>query len=270
MRMDREFAIFGADYRKHEMIFPRANGKSQYELGKVIWQMELKDWAEDEIKLAIEFEHKYPTHSLIPANGSRCYEKAYRAFLSIILDDDGEYDLYGFGATRKILERLLDRKVLSPIEDTPDIWHECSYHRENVHAYYQCTRMTSLFKDVYTDGTVKYHDVDRCICVNIDDPKKIGWHNGFINHLIHEIYPISMPYSPPSKPFVVYLAEGLSDPKNGDYDTMGVWYVDKPDGTRDIIGRFFKEDENGPSFVEISREEYEERMRKGQNNGWYI
>ena len=89
--------------------------------------MELKDWAEDEIKLAIEFEHTYPTLSLIPADGSRCYEKAYRAFLSIILDDDGEYDLCGFGSTRKILERLLDRKVLSPIEDTPDIWRECSY-----------------------------------------------------------------------------------------------------------------------------------------------
>ena len=126
--------------------------------------------------------------------------------------------------------------------------------------------MTSLFKDVYTDGTVKYNDVNRCICVNKGDPKNIGWYNGFINQLINERYPISMPYSPPSKPFVVYRTEGLSDPKNGDYDTMGVWYVDKPDGTRDVIERFFKEDENGPSFVEISREEYEERMRKGNKN----
>lgn len=195
--------------------------------------------------------------------GCTCYESAYKAFLSLCED---EHSGYSIKLTKAILNRLIDGKPLTPIEDVPDVWSDAMCFK-NEYVSYQCTRMTSLFKDVYTDGTVKYHDVDRCICVNKDDPEKISWRSGFINHLIHEIHPISMPYSPPSKPFVVYCTEGLSDPKNGDYDTMGVWYVDKPDGTRDIIERFFKEDENGYSFIEISREEYEKRMKKGRNNG---
>lgn len=121
--------------------------------------------------------------------------------------------------------------------------------------------MSSLFKHVYTDGTVKYNDIDRYICVNKDHTRS-GWHNGFIDRLLNEKYPITMPYCPPTKPFVVYYTEGLSDPKNGDFDTIGIWYVDKPNGERDVIERFFKDDENGPSCIEIDRQEYEKRMKK--------
>ena len=35
---------------------------------------------------------------------------------------------------------------------------------------YQCKRMSSLFKYVYADGTVKYRDVDRYHGVNINCP----------------------------------------------------------------------------------------------------
>ena len=66
-----------------------------------------------------------------------------------------------------------------------------------------------------------------------------------------------MPYYPPVKPFVVYCTEWLSDPKNGDFDTIGVWYVLKPDGEKDTIERFFKETSN--SWEEITKEEYFER-----------
>lgn len=219
------------------------------------------EWAKQEIEIACKLERGDGDHNEW-GYGCACYESAYKAFLSLCGD---EHSGYSIKLTKAILNRLIDGKPLTPIEDVPDIWSNITCFN-NEYVSYQCTRMTSLFKDVYTDGTVKYHDVDRSICVNIDDPKKIGWHAGFINNLIHEIYPISMPYSPPSKPFVVYHTEGLSDPKNGDYDTVRVWYVDKPDGTRDIIERFFKEDENGLSFIEISREEYEERMRKDDKN----
>ena len=42
-------------------------------------------------------------------------------------------------------------------------------------------RMSSLFKDVYPDGTVKYHDNDRYYCIKWDDPN-LCWHNGFIGY----------------------------------------------------------------------------------------
>lgn len=125
--------------------------------------------------------------------------------------------------------------------------------------------MNVPLKHVYTDGTVKYNDIDRYICVNKDRPRSSGWCNGFINRLLDEKYPITMPYCPPTKPFVVYCTEGLSDPKNGDFDTIGIWYVDKPNGERDVIERFFKDDENGSSYIEIDRQEYEKRMKKDKN-----
>ena len=160
------------------------------------------------------------------------------------------------GFTKNILNRLIDGKPLTAIEDIPEVWREVTYRGRG--KSYQCNRMSSLFKDVYPDGTVDYHDVNRCYCVYKDRPDSSGWHNSFISRLIHEKYPITFPYYPPAKPYVVYCTEGLSDPKNGDFDTIGIWYVVKPDGKEDIIDSLFKEGEE--SFVEITKEEYFERV----------
>ena len=51
-------------------------------------------------------------------------------------------------------------KPLTPIEDTDDVWNLIDNH-ENGYISYQCKRMSSLFKDVYADGTVKYDDINR-------------------------------------------------------------------------------------------------------------
>lgn len=218
--------------------------------------MSTKEWAKREIELACKQE-RGDADSSTWDYGCACYESAYKAFLSLC--DDGHSGM-SIGFTKNILNRLIDGKVLTPIEDTPDIWNDVTY-KEIGYTQYQCKRLSSLFKDVYTDGTVKYKDVRRCVCVDRDNPDKLSWYNGFINRLIDNMYPISLPYYPPSKPFVVYCSDGLSDPKNGDFDTIGVWYVDTPDGTRNVIERFFKEDEYGPSFIEINRAEYEKRVR---------
>lgn len=224
--------------------------------------MDMEKWAKREIEIACKKERGDGDPGVWDY-GVACYESAYKAFLSLL--DDGHSGM-SIGFTKNILNRLIDGKVLTPIEDTPDIWNDITYKADKF-TQYQCKRMSSLFKDVYHDGTVKYTDVGRYICVNKNDPFDC-WHNGFIGRLIDEKYPITMPYMPPSRQYTVWCTEGLSDPKNGDFDTIGVWYVDRPDGERDTIERFFKDDENGPSFVEITREEYEERMKKdGERNG---
>ena len=119
--------------------------------------------------------------------------------------------------------------------------------------------MSSLFKYVYNDGTVKYRDVDRFCCFNKDNPNSGGWYNGFINRLLDAQFPISMPYSPSSTPWRVYCTEGLSDPKNGDFDSIGIHYVLRPDGERVEIQRFFKEGEN--DLIEIDQHEYDNYYR---------
>ena len=215
--------------------------------------MNMTDWAKREIEIACARE-RGDKNADEWDYGCACYESAYKAFQSLVED---EHSGMSIRLTQNILNRLIDGKPLTPIEDTPDVWGMTSGH--NGQTSYQCKRMSSFFKDVYPDGKVDYIDVDRVICVNKNDPHNT-WRNGFISKLIHEKYPITMPYYPLAKPFVVYCTECLSDPKNGDFDTIGVWYVLKPDGEKDTIERFFKESPN--SWEEITKEEYFERRDK--------
>lgn len=113
--------------------------------------------------------------------------------------------------------------------------------------------MSSLFKYVYKDGTIEYNDVDRVLCIDINH-KDISYHSGFVTRLINEMFPITMPYCPDTKPYEVYIEDFLYDRKNGDFDTIGVFYLIKHDGERIDINRFFKEDLSG--FEEITKDEY--------------
>ena len=97
----------------------------------------------------------------------------------------------------------------------------------------KCERMSSLFKYIYPDGSIKYKDTGRVVSVYSEEPDDIQWHNGFICSIIDEMHPITMPYAPFNKPYIVHCKESLSDPKNGDYDTLAVLYVVTPTGERE-------------------------------------
>lgn len=221
--------------------------------------MSMTNWAKREIELACKRERGDKSENEWDY-GCACYESAYKAFQSLM--EDGHSGM-SIGFTKNILNRLIDGKPLTPIEDTPDVWNDVTYRRGEFRSY-QCSRMSSLFKDVYPDGRIEYHDNDLCYCVNRDDPDAPGWRSGFVSRLIHEMYPITMPYFPVSKPMVVFCTEGLSDPKNGDFDTIGIWYVLKTDGEKDIIERFFKEARHG--WDEISKQEYLDRVGGADND----
>ena len=209
------------------------------------------NWAKKEVELACKRENPNRKDGEFDY-GCACYESALKAFQSLLED---KHSGFSIGITKRILNRLIDGKVLTPVEDTPDIWETLTWHREGITEHYQCKRMSALFKDVYADGTVKYRDIDRVKCVDMNNPN-IVFGNGFISNIIDEMYPITMPYFPPDKPFRVYREDFLSDPKNGDYDTMGIFYVITPRDERVEINRFFTE--GGGSFKEISGEEYNE------------
>ena len=163
---------------------------------------------------------------------------------------------FSIGMTKHILNRLIDRKPLTPIEDTDDIWNDIiDRNDEEGYICFQCTRMSSLFKYVYTDGTVTYKDVDRCYGVDIHDSNNT-FSTGLVTKIIDEMFPITMPYYP-GKAIAVYCEDFLTDKKNGDFDTRGIFYAIKPDSEKIEINRFFKESENG--WDEIDEVEYNER-----------
>lgn len=222
---------------------------------------EMLDWAKREIKIACKKERGNAKEDKFNY-GCACYESALKAFESLLED---EHSGFSIKITQSILNRLLNRQPLTPIEDTDDIW---DVRAANGYGYrsYQCTRMSSLFKHVYPDGVVKYSDVDSSYCLNINDPK-VGYSSGLVKGIIDEMFPITMPYMP-GNPIKVYCEDFLTDKKNGDFDTVGVFYALKTEAGKQEkidINRFFREpeDDEPGAWTEISKEEYDERkLRK--------
>ena len=233
----------------------RGNTKSQYclELFKKEHNRTMYEWAKREVELAckracggspkVTFDY-----------GCGCYASALKAYKSLLGDGHSGMSI---GYTKHILDRLIDWKVLTPIEDTPDVWNDCArYEYEIGYTTQQCKRMHSLFKYIYDDGTIKYKDINRFVCIDENNPDST-WHNGLIDKILNEKFPITMPYMPSDSPYLVYCSEALTDPKNGDFDTVAIWYVKKPNGDREEINRFFKEGEE--DWVEIDDTEYQKR-----------
>lgn len=212
--------------------------------------MNMKEWAKREVEIACKRENPNRKEGEFDY-GCACYESALKAFNCLMKDNHSGMSI---SFTKNILNRLIDGKCLTPIEDTDDIW-KYSFDRANGVKTYQCKRMSSFFKDVYPDGNVTYNDIDRAI--KVDMTTDTTWHSGLIDRIVDELYPITMPYIPSNNSFKVYGEDFLTDPKNGDYDTVGVLYGIDPDGNRFEINRYFKDGDQG--MIEINEEEYEAR-----------
>lgn len=218
----------------------------------------MQSWAEREVEIACNYENPDRKKGEFDY-GCCCYESALKAFKSLCEDGHSGFSIK---MTQHILNRLLDGKPLTPIEDTPDVWNDCIVKQDD-YICYQNSRMSSLFKYVYSDGRIRYSNVDQYYCIDINNPDS-AYTTGLVSRIIEELFPITMPYYP-GGPIKVYCEDFLTDLKNGDYDTKGVFYAIKPDGERVEINRFFKEPETsgkGNFFAqwdEITKEEYEAR-----------
>ncbi len=216
--------------------------------------MSMQTWAEKEIEIACQRER---ADSKVEDGdwdyGCACYESALKAYKSLMSDGHSGFSI---GMTKHILNRLIDGKPLTPIEDTEDVWNDIiDRNDEEGYICFQCRRMSSLFKYVYADGTVEYKDVNRYYCVNINNTE-VAYYSGMVTsillvqRIIDEMFPITMPYFP-GKPIKVYCEDFLTDRK------IGIFYAIKPDGGKIEINRFFKESEDG--WDEIDEVEYNER-----------
>ena len=121
--------------------------------------------------------------------------------------------------------------------------------------------MSSLFKYVYPDGTVKYSDIDRVTGINIAYPEAT-YTSGTLRDIVDEMFPITMPYSPKSKSYKIYTEDFLTDKSKGDYDTVGYLYMVTPEGERIELNRFYHEFNRHENMKEITKEEYEELKKR--------
>lgn len=225
--------------------------------------MSLETWAEKEIEMVCQRERNSAAevgHEEDAEYGIACYRSALKAFKSLL--EDGHSGM-SISITRQILNQLILGEPLSPIIGEDDEWEDVSYEGmpEGVIKEYQNKRMSSLFKYVHEDGTVKYSDVQRVTCYESshdDIQGGVPFHNGFINRIIDEVKPITLPYVP--QHFKVYVTECLYEEDGGDFDTMMVDYMVDTDIQEEFpIHRYFKEDPTSHSWVEISNHEYQTR-----------
>lgn len=204
----------------------------------------LENWADEEVKLLCE---------KVDEEGISCCNSALNALRSFINDGHSGHSMR---ASSQILNRLLDVKPLTPIEDTEDIWEPIIQNDGEDFKSYQCKRMKSLFKEVYTDGTVVYSDMNAITCIDIDDVC-CQYHNPLVFNILKDMFPITMPYMPIGGT-MVYCSDFIVDPKNEEFDTLAIFHAISPDKGRIEINRFFKETEDG-TWNEIDASEYNER-----------
>lgn len=212
--------------------------------------MSMIDWAENEIRIACEKERGSNAGNEWDY-GCACYESALKAFKSLVED---EHSGMSISITKNILNSLIEGKSLTPIEDTYDIWNECGTLDNDGKQTYQCKRMSSLFKYVYQDGTVKYNDIYRTVFINATCDNTT-WHGKLYDDIVDELFPITMPYSPKGSPYKVYghtcttLDNGKEIHVVGEYNTSYVDYIITPNGDKIELNRKYMETKNGYKIV---------------------
>lgn len=228
--------------------------------------MSMYDWAEQEARIACKRENPdYDFDSDEFDYGCSCYKSALKAYKSLC--EDGHSGM-SWGFTKNILIRLMEGQPLTPItdEDFFSVERGTEAHpleapeylaERGLKSHLQCPRMSGLFREETLDGKVSYHDVDRSYSINVEDERDTyhswtGW--------LDEMFPITMPYMPKRGKYKIYEQTFLTDPKNGDFDTKGILYVITPEGEK-VDVNIYRAEKDG-KMVEITKEEYEERLAR--------
>lgn len=212
--------------------------------------MSMLKWAEQEVEYALK--DALSTDDLSFVYYKSCLDSALKAFKSLCEDNHSGMSI---SFTKDILMRLIESKPLTEIDDTEDSWNKVA-EREDGSECYQSKRMPSLFKNVDANGKVEYDDLDRCICKDINGC--YTYHNGLASEYLNKNYPITMPYYPSDKPFIIYTEDFCLDRRPyaiGRYTYKALLSMKKPDGSKEDICQFYRENESG-DMVKISRDEY--------------
>ena len=223
-------------------------------------ESEALDRAQKEIELAIAAEKRSAEGTDDWKYGVGCYESAMKAYEALLDDNHSGMSIQ---VTKSILNRLIDGKCLTPIEDTDDVWNDITEHvgeTKNMKEY-QCKRMSSLFKMVDKDGNATYTDLDRVSCVDISNPG-MAKRDGLATRLIDKLFPITMPYLPPARSYKVFMEDLFLD-NDGYYYAIAYLYILLPNGRKIDLNHCFKEDERG-ELVSIEKEEFEERKKQAK------
>lgn len=219
----------------------------------------MSEWAERECRIACKREN--PNFDFDDKDawdyGCSCYKSALKAYQSLMSDG---HSGCSFGFTKNILIRLMNDLPLTPIteEDFVGVENRTLPSNDGTTTI-QCPRMSSLFRDKRSDGTISYHDIDRSYSINIED--RSDCYSGSSSNIVDELFPIVLPYYPQTEKYKIYEQSFLVDRKHGDFDTRGVLYIITPDGKKIEVNRFETEGDDG-KWRTITKEEYDDLLSR--------
>lgn len=235
-----------------------------------------KKRAEKEVKiLKEELEKEHPGSTYIWDATLRVYRTLVDRYPHVFASDSGYY--YGKSVLNNIQE-LLNKLPLTSIKEENADWQEIpnvaltQMRKANVVEKYRSGRLSSLFKEVYKDGHIEYHDNYRVTTENFITGTEYVF--GLANLIYDEMYPIKMPYNHKSEwGAKVYIHDFVSDPedKESNFDTIAVLFAKEPGGKIVSINRYFRvpKDDEEPTYgnwVEIKFSEFADRVRRANSN----
>lgn len=216
------------------------------------------DWAENEVNIYCK-----KAEANDDGYGSMEYmqECAFAALDAYNLLMDQGHSGASIGITMSILNKLVDGKPLTPIENTDDMWEPGFDSEEFGYKSFNCKRYPSLYKKVYDDGKVVYSDINRWRCY--DRGSNVPYSSGQVNCVLDAMFPIKFPYAPYT--WRVNCETFLLNKSLGDFDHKAIFNVVEPDGTKWEVAKFYQEFPTG--WEEISYNTYVDHKRIVKGGG---
>lgn len=199
-------------------------------------------WAEER-KAKEKSSKKEADDEMLIGYACSCVDSAAKAYKAMLKVENPVSD-----RAKELLNRLIEGKPLSLItdddfktipEDALDDWEVYSsdwLKKNHMKSFMQCPRMFSLFREEDLDGNVTYSDNERTFFVN---QRGTQWYSATAREVVNRMFPITMPYYPTGKPYLVYgreyYMEGDVDKSEEHRGTTNVTYYDyliTPDGKR--------------------------------------
>ena len=116
------------------------------------------------------------------------------------------------------------------------------YLKENgLKSELQCPRMFSLFRKETLDGKITYSDNDRVVVHDANGDS--WWHSGYVQKIVDEMFPITMPYYPSGEKYKVYgetfyMVDGEDkSSETRDFNLIKIYYIITPDDKRIEVNR---------------------------------
>lgn len=212
-------------------------------------------WAEHEIELRLA-----SSEVKNPGDAER-YMAALNAYKALMNGPE-------FSVSKDILLQLAVGQPLTPITEddflsvspTCDDFYSAEHlKKRNLESIKQCPRYSSLFQYKYLDGTIKYVDTERSICVNVEDSSDT--YSSINKNIVDELFPVTLPYFPVMDKYKVYTQTFLTDKAHGDFDTVGILYIVTPLNERIEVNKFRTETSSG-DWTDINEEEYKALLKK--------